>query len=219
MKKIKEIHHLNRPREKLFARGVEALSETELLAIILGSGIKGKNVIQVARSILRKLDKEGNKPDLKSLMEIEGLGLAKSCQIIAAIEFSRRRFFRETTVVRKAKDILPFISHIAEKKQENVLCITLNGANEIIGTRTVTIGLLNSNQLHPREVFADAISERAASVILAHNHPSGLLRPSSDDMSVTNRMIEAGKILGISVLDHIIVAKKGYLSFKEQGLI
>ena len=152
-------------------------------------------------------------------MEIECLGLAKSCQIIAAIEFSRRRFFRETTVVRKAKDILPFISHIAEKKQENVLCITLNGANEIIGTRTVTIGLLNSNQLHPREVFADAISERAASVILAHNHPSGLLIPSSDDMSVTNIMIEAGKILGISVLDHIIVAKKGYLSFKEQGLI
>jgi DNA repair protein RadC len=219
MKKIKDLPYFNRPREKLIARGPEALSETELLAILLGSGVKGKNVILVARSILRKLDKDREKLDVKSLMAIKGIGLAKACQIIAAVEFSRRRFFRDSVVVQKAKDVLPFISHVAYKKQENFLCISLNGANEIIGNRVVTIGLLNSSQIHPREVFADAISDRAASVILAHNHPSGLLKPSPDDLAVTKQMLEAGKILGISVLDHIIITPKGYLSFKEQGLL
>jgi len=219
MKNIKDIPHYNRPREKLIARGPEALSETELLAILLGSGVKGRNVILVARSIIRKLDKDREKLDVKNLMAIEGIGLAKACQIIAAVEFSRRRFFRDSVVVQKAKDVLPFVSHVAYKKQENFLCISLNGANEIIGNRVVTIGLLNSSQIHPREVFADAISDRAASVILAHNHPSGLLKPSPDDLAVTKQMVEAGKILGISVLDHIIITKKGYLSFKEQGLL
>jgi DNA repair protein RadC len=219
MKKIKDLPYFNRPREKLIARGPEALSETELLAILLGSGVKGKNVILVARSILRKLDKDRGKLDVKSLMAIEGIGPAKACQIIAAVEFSRRRFFRDSVVVQKAQDVLPFISHVAYKKQESFLCISLNGANEIIGNRVVTIGLLNSSQIHPREVFADAISDRAASVILAHNHPSGLLKPSPDDLAVTTQMLEAGKILGISVLDHIIITPKGYLSFKEQGLL
>ncbi len=219
MKNIKDIPHYNRPREKLIARGPEALSETERLAILLGSGVKGQNVILVARSVIRKLDKDREKLDVKNLMAIEGIGRAKACQIIAAVEFSRRRFFRDSVVIQKAKDVLPFVSHVAYKKQENFLCISLNGANEIIGNRVVTIGLLNSSQIHPREVFADAISDRAASVILAHNHPSGLLKPSPDDLAVTKQMVEAGKILGISVLDHIIITKKGYLSFKEQGLL
>ena len=219
MKNIKDIPHFNRPREKLIERGPEALSETELLAILLGSGVKGKNVLQVARSILKKLNSASKKPDVKNLMAIEGIGLAKACQIIAAVEFSRRRFFTDSGIVQTAKDVLPFISHIAYKKQENFLCISLTGANEIIGNRVVTIGLLNSSQIHPREVFADAISDRAASVILAHNHPSGLLKPSPEDLAVTEQMLAAGKILGISVLDHIIITKKGYFSFKEQGLL
>ena len=98
-------------------------------------------------------------------------------------------------------------------------CISLNGANEVIGNRVVTVGLLNSSQIHPREVFADVISDRAASIILAHNHPSGVLKPSPDDIAITEQMIEAGKILGISVLDHIIITKKGYISLKEKGLM
>lgn len=219
MKNIKEIPHFSRPREKLITRGPEALSETELLAVLLGSGVKGKNVMLVARAILRRLDKDGEKLDVRSLLSIEGVGVAKACQIMAAVEFSRRRFFRDSVVVQKVEDVLPFIAHIAYKKQENFLCLSLNGANEIIGNRVVTIGLLNSSQIHPREVFADAISDRAASVILAHNHPSGLLKPSPDDLAVTKQMLEAGKILGISVLDHIIITKKGHLSFKEEGLI
>ena len=115
--------------------------------------------------------------------------------------------------------MLPLISYIADKKQEYFLCLSLNGANEIIGNRIVTVGLLNANQIHPREVFVDAISDRAASVIFAHNHPSGVLKPSPDDIAATRQLVKAGKILGIAVLDHIIITKKGYLSLKQKGFI
>jgi len=219
MKNIKDLPSFNRPREKLAAQGPEALSDTELLAILLGSGVKGKNVFQVAHTILRKLDKEKGRVNLKSLLSIAGIGLARACQVVAALEFARRRLFKDLLVIQKAKDVLPLILHIANKNQEYFLCISLNGANEVIGNRVVTVGLLNSSQIHPREVFADVISDRAASVILAHNHPSGVLKPSPDDMAITEQMVEAGKILGISVLDHIIITKKGYLSLKEKGLM
>jgi len=216
---IKDIPNFDRPREKLAAKGPEALSDPELLAILLGSGIKGKDVLNVSRAILRKLDKNKEKIEIKTLLSIDGIGFAKACQILASIEFARRRLLRESIVIHKADDVLPIISYIADKKQEYFLCVSLNGANEVIGNRVVTVGLLNANQIHPREVFAEAISDRAAAVILAHNHPSGSLKPSPDDIAATRQLVEAGKILGIEVLDHIIIAKKGYLSLKEKGLM
>jgi DNA repair protein RadC len=219
LKPIKEIPSFDRPREKLAAKGAKALSDVELLATLLGSGVKGKNVFQISHAILRKLDNHIETIDVKTLVSTEGVGFAKACQIVAAFEFARRRLLKESTFVKKAEDILPLISHIADKKQEYFLCISLNGANEVIGNRVVTVGLLNTNQVHPREVFADAISDRAASIILAHNHPSGILAPSPDDVITTRQLIDAGNIIGISVLDHIIVTKKGYLSFKEKGLM
>ena len=219
MKRIKDIPDFDRPREKLAAKGPEALSDSELLAVLLGSGAKGKDVFQVARAILRKLDNDKEKIDVKALISIGGIGLAKACQVVASFEFARRRLLKESIVIQKAEDILPLIARIANKKQEYFLCISLNGANEVIGNRVVTVGLLNTNQVHPREVFVDAISDRAASVILAHNHPSGVLKPSPDDIATTRQLVDAGKILGISVLDHIIITKKGHLSFKERDLM
>ncbi len=219
LKHIKDIPDFDRPREKLAAKGPEALSDTELLATVLGSGIRGKDVFQVAHAILRKLDKDKEAIDIKSLVSIDGVGFARACQIIASFEFARRRLVKERIVIKQAKDILPLISYIGDKKQEYFLCISLNGANEVIGNRVVTVGLLNTNQVHPREVFVDAISDRAASVILAHNHPSGVLKPSSDDIAATRQLVDAGKIIGISVLDHIIVTMKGHLSLKEKGLM
>ncbi|MFH1935899.1 MAG: DNA repair protein RadC [Pseudomonadota bacterium] len=219
MKHIKDIPNFDRPREKLAAKGPEALSDSELLAILLGSGVKGKDVFQVARSILRKLDKEKEKIDVKALVSIEGVGFAKACQIVASFEFARRRLLKERVVIQKVKDILPLVSYIADKKQEYFLCISLNGANEVIENRVVTVGLLNESQVHPREVFVDAISDRAASIILAHNHPSGILKPTPPDLVTTKQLVEASKIVGIPILDHIIITKKGYLSFKERGLI
>jgi DNA repair protein RadC len=219
MKKIKDLPTFNRPREKMAAQGPEALSDVELLSIILGTGVKGKNVFQVAQSILRVLAKQRGKVELKSLLAIEGIGLAKACQIIASLEFSRRRYAKGLLVIQKAHDVLPLVMPIADKKQEHFMCLSLNGANEVIGNRVVTVGLLNSSQVHPREVFAEVISDRAASVILAHNHPSGVLKPSTEDITLTEQMVEAGKILGIPVLDHIIISKKGYFSFKEEGFL
>ncbi len=219
MKHIKDIPNFDRPREKLAAKGPEALSDPELLAVLLGSGVKGRDVFTVARAILRRLDNNMEKIDVNSLISIEGIGIAKACQIMASLEFARRRLLKESVVIQKAEDLMPLISYIADKKQEYFLCISLNGANEVIGNRVVTVGLLNTNQVHPREVFVDAISDRAASIILAHNHPSGGLKPSPDDISTTNQLVDAGKILGISILDHIIITKKGYLSLKEKGLM
>ena len=219
MKSIKDLPTFNRPREKMAAQGPDALSDQELLAIILGSGVKGKNVFHVARGILQTIDKQRGKIELKSLLAIEGIGLAKACQVIASLEFARRRSAKGLLVIQKAQDVLPLIMPIADKKQEHFLCLSLNGANEVIGNRVVTVGLLNSSQVHPREVFAEVISDRAASVILAHNHPSGVLKPSLEDITINQQLIDAGKILGITVLDHIIITKKGYLSFKEAGLM
>ena len=219
MKSIKDLPTFNRPREKMAAQGPEALSDQELLAIILGSGVKGKNVFHVARGILQTIDKQRGKIELKSLLAIEGIGLAKACQVIASLEFARRRSAKGLLVIQKAQDVLPLIMPIADKKQEHFLCLSLNGANEVIEKRVVTVGLLNSSQVHPREVFAEVISDRAASVILAHNHPSGVLKPSPEDITINQQLIDAGEILGITVLDHIIITKKGYLSFKEAGLM
>ena len=111
------------------------------------------------------------------------------------------------------------MSHLKRKQQEYFICISLNGANELIQSRVVTVGLLNSSQIHPREVFADVITDRAASVILIHNHPSGSLSPSESDIQITNQLVEAGKILGLTVLDHIIVSKRGHMSMKEKGFM
>lgn len=219
MKKIKDILNFDRPREKLAEKGAETLTDIELLVVLLGTGIKGKDVFSLAGTILKKLDKTKGKADIRTFIDIEGIGFAKACQIVASLEFARRRFLQEGVIIQKADDVMPLISFIKEKKQEYFLCLSLNGANEVIGNRVVTVGLLNTNQVHPREVFADVITDRAASIILAHNHPSGLLKPSADDISATKQLIEAGKILGISVLDHIIITKNGHISLKEKGFI
>ena len=126
---------------------------------------------------------------------------------------------KETVRVSEAKDILPLLNDIIGKQQEYFICISVNGANEVIEKRIVTVGLLDKSQVHPREVFADVITDRAASIILAHNHPSGELKPSNSDLKIHEQLVEAGKILGIKILDHIIVSKKGYYSFQEAGLI
>lgn len=218
-KRIKDLQDYDRPREKLHAKGAAALSDPELLAILIGSGVKGVNALELASKILRELGQRMDRLDIQALQAIEGIGLAKACQIVAAFELARRHLLKERATIREAKDVLPFIQHIREKKQEYFVCLSLNGANEVIESRVVTVGLLNSNQVHPREVFADPIADRAASVILAHNHPSGTLEASAEDLALTQRLVKAGKLLGINVLDHIIVTKRGYLSLKQVGHI
>ncbi len=177
MKRISDIPEKDRPREKLQSKGPEALSDLELLAVLLGSGTKGHDVMSVAGRILKALDDAKSKVSVEQLEDIEGVGPAKATLIAAALEFARRRIRPEGLKISFPADVLPLIMNYADRKQEHFLSVSINGANEVIATRVVSVGLANKSQVHPREVFADAITDRASAVIIAHNHPSRPARP------------------------------------------
>jgi DNA repair protein RadC len=220
MKRIKDLPEFSRPREKLKGKGVEALQDYELVAAIIGSGGgDGQDVRSLSRKVVNLIKEKKGDMSLDELTEIKGIGLAKASQILSGFELARRYIIAKTVKITEAKDVLPLIDWISNKQQEYFVCISLNGANEVIENRTVTVGLLDRSQVHPREVFADVITDRAASAIFAHNHPSGALEPSNSDLKIQEQLTEAGRILGIKVLDHIIISKKGYYSFQENGLV
>jgi len=202
MRKISEMPKFERPREKLL--GVGYLSDLELLAVLIGNGTKDCSVMNVAGKVLKVLDKGCDRVSARELQEIEGVGPAKSIR-------------PEGIKITSACDILPLISYLANRKQEHFVCVSLNGASEVIATRVVSVGLVNNVQVHPREVFADPITDRATAVIVAHNHPSGSVAPSQEDIEVTKRLKDAGNTLGIKLIDHIIFSRKGYFSFLENG--
>ena len=215
MKKIKDLPIHDRPREKLLKRGAPVLSDQELLAIVLSKGSKKTDVLSLSKKIVKIIDEKGLLFTAHDLMEIDGIGNAKATTIAAAFEFVRRRIKPEGLKIKFPADVLPLIQHYADRKQEHFLCISINGANEVMNVRVVSIGLVNKSQVHPREVFADVISERASAVIVAHNHPQGELKPSDEDIQITKQLKEAARILGLSLLDHIIFNTKGYFSFAE----
>ncbi len=215
--RISELSSVDRPREKLLAKGEAALSDAELLAVLLGSGTKRFSVLDLSVRILRALDGQLANANASALLEVHGVGRAKACQVLAAMELGRRHLSRRRAVVRDAEDALPYLAGIRNERQEHFVCVSLNGANEVLATRVVTVGLLDSNQVHPREVFADPITDRAASILCAHNHPSGTLEASPEDLAITRRLVKAGEVLGIRVLDHLIVTGEGFLSLKHEG--
>lgn len=219
---IRPIHSLpvkERPREKLLASGPEHLSDGELVAILIGCGTKGAPLGQVAAAVLELFDRRNERVELGELMAIRGMGATKATQIAAALEFARRRLCPGPRKIAYPADVLPLIGHYADRSQEHFLCASLNGAHEVLNLRVVSIGLLNRTIVHPREVFADPLKERAAAVVVAHNHPSGSVEPSSEDREVTRRLKEAGETLGIELLDHIVFSARGYYSFLEHSEI
>lgn len=215
MKSIKDLPMHERPREKLLKHGAGFLSDQELLAIILGKGTQKDDVLSLSKKIVKIIDEKGLAFTAHDITNVDGIGSAKAASIAAAFEFVRRRIKPEGLKIKFPADALPLIQHYADRKQEHFLCISINGANEIMTVRVVSIGLVNKSHVHPREVFADVISERASAVIVAHNHPQGELRPSSEDIQITKQLKEAARILGLSLLDHIIFNTKGYYSFAE----
>src|SRR3990172_11305198 len=218
-KRISDIPKSDRPREKLQQKGAEALSDTKLLAISVGSGTKGHDVMTVAERILKVLDAHNEKLNIDELKKIEGVGPAKATLIAAALEFVRRRIRPEGLKISFPADVLPMIANYSDRKQKHFICISINGANEVITSRVVSVGLVNKTQVHPREVFADPITDRAAAIIVAHNHPSGSLLPSKEDIEVTKQLKTAGETLGIRLIDHVIFNHKEYYSFLEKGAL
>jgi len=222
--RIKDLPKNERPREKLISRGAQNLKDEELLAILLSTGVEGKNVVEVARQILRKYSKKKLlKLTYNDLSKIKGIGPAKACIILAGQELVKRalKIQDETLpIIRSAKDVVAQAVYLRDRTREHLMTIYLNARNEMIWKKQSTfIGTLNANLVHPREIFKEALEHNAASVILVHNHPSGDPTPSEDDLVITKRLVEAGKILGIEVVDHIIVTKTRFFSFKEKGLI
>jgi DNA repair protein RadC len=219
--KIKDLPTVERPREKLIRYGPEKLSNSELLAIILGSGTKERNVIELANKILKKFSAD-ELPNLtfNDLKNYPGLGPAKACEIIACFELGKRLLKgKRTKIYLTPKDVWEELKDLHNHKKEHFVIFYLDARNQEIKREIISVGSLNANLVHPREVFEPAVRNLAAQIILAHNHPSGDPEPSEDDLEITKRLVESGRILGIEIIDHIIVAKNGFISFKERRLI
>ena len=212
---ILELDRIDRPREKLLARGHVALSDLELLQVIIGSGIKGADVTQLSRDIYELLEQNGGKVSLAELVKIRGVSTATASKLIASLELAGR-FVKSGTKIVTVEDVLPLLVDIRHRPQEHFVAITLDGANRVIEKRTIAVGILNASLVHPREVFADAVADRAASVIVAHNHPSGTLEPSMADIEVTRRLQEAGTLLGIPLFDHLVVTGNDHISLSPK---
>lgn len=227
MSKSFTIHDLpreERPRERLVKFGEQALSAQELLQLILGRGVAGESVAAMAQKLLAQFGnlQELSEASVEGLSSIKGIGLAKAAQIKAVFEISRRISTQTTPYKSKELTDPEKVYRLVKNKlnsyhKEHFYIIALNSRNYSIAE--ISVGSLNASIVHPREVFAEAIKNKAASVIFVHNHPSGDPDPSEDDLKITKRLVESGKILGIEVADHIIITKNKFLSFKEQNLI
>ncbi|MEO0118544.1 MAG: DNA repair protein RadC [candidate division WOR-3 bacterium] len=221
--KIGDLPKVERPREKLIEKGAENLKDEELLAILLRTGTREKNVLDLAKEILKKHSKRKFlKLKFEDLIKIKGVDSAKACTILAAIELTKRilKVGEETLPkIESIKDVIFQFSYLREKQREHLAALYLNARNEVVFKKHLFVGTLDSNICHPREIFKYALEKNAASVILVHNHPSGDPEPSKADLEITKRIQEAGKIMGIELLDHIIIAKNRIFSFKKSKLI
>jgi DNA repair protein RadC len=206
-------------RERLAREGPAALSDLELICALLGTGTRGKRVLELAEEVLGLIDKGASMPEADVLARIAGIGGAKSGAICAALELGRRLYGARDIKITSPGDVWPVVAHWADRKQERFICCSLNGAHELVAARVVSIGLVNRTVVHPREVYADPITDRACAIVVAHNHPSGRLEPSSEDREITARLKAAADTLGIALLDHLIFSRQGYYSFVEHGLM
>lgn len=211
MGRLKDIPKVDRPRERFLKKGPDALSKSELLAILIGSGTKGKNVKQLSGQVIRKFGLKFLDVTVDDLLEMSGIGAAKALQIVSALALVKR-FYEERdpkdNLILSAQDAISLTSDIKEKKKEYLICLYLNARNALLKKEIISIGTLDKSIIHPREIFGPAVEVRAAGVILVHNHPSGVIHPSKQDIDVFNKILEAGKVMGVNVIDFIIVSKK-----------
>lgn len=218
MSLIKNLPKHEQPREKLIEKGVENLRDNELMAILLRTGIEGKNVLKVSDEILKKFPKKKLLSlDFKKLSKIKGIGPGKACLLLSAFELTKRALEVEDNnlpMINSDKDAVAQLQEIRTVKKEHFVVLYLNARNQLIHKETISIGTLNASLAHPREIFKPAIEHLATSVIIAHNHPSGEVEESESDVAMTSKLKEAGKLLGIEVLKHIIITNSDYKIIK-----
>jgi len=222
---IKEWPEDDRPREKLSRLGAQALSDAELLAILLGSGTRNATAVDVAKYLLKQHESlhQLARYGVAEFQRIKGIGTVRAITLAAAFELARRLHRPEKVskpVFLSPADVASYmIPRLRDLRKEIFVVLLLNSANRLIREVTISEGNLNSSVVHPREVFKAALDELAAGIILVHNHPSGRLQPSQEDISITRQLVEAGRIVGIPVHDHVLTAGSEYVSFAEQGLL
>ena len=220
---IRDVHIADRPRERLIRQGAESLSNQELIAILLRTGTKQESVLVLANRILSSFDKIQDLKDatIEEMILVKGVGKAKAVQLLAAAEIGKRMYRKHSEgryTIRSPEDAAAYLmTDMASLNQEHFVVLFLNVKNEVLHKQTIFIGSLNSSIVHPREIFREAVKRSAASIIVSHNHPSGNPSPSPEDIEVTKRLIEAGSIMGIEVLDHVIIGDHQFLSLKEKG--
>lgn len=222
MPKRRRIHQIpaaDRPREKLQRKGAAALSDFELLEALIGNGSAGTDVGSIARQIQKQLQQGTAALNYETLTALKGVSTATASKLLAALELSKRHLIRDAEPLRTQADILARLADIRTKQQEYFISLSLDGGQRLIAQRTITIGTLDSVLAHPREVFADAIADRAANVIVAHNHPSGDVKPSQKDITLTQQLVAAGQLLGVPLRDHVIVTKTDYFSYRQHHLL
>jgi len=222
---IRDFPTEERPRERLITDGPGSLSNHELLAILLRTGTKDESVLQLSNRMLRQFEGLRMLKDatVEEITSIKGIGTAKAVQIMAALELGRRigrLQYEERYVVRSPEDGAKYVmEEMRFLSQEHFVCLYLNTKNQILHKQTIFIGSLNASIVHPREVYKEAFKRSAASIIAIHNHPSGDPTPSREDIEVTKRLVECGKIIGIELLDHLIIGEHKYVSLKEKGYV
>ena len=221
---IHDLPKSERPRERLQMHGAEALSSQELLALILGRGVRGESVLVTAQRLLSEFGNVKNisQASLEELSAIKGMGTAKASQLKAAFELGRRKEedTGEQILVKSHQDVIKLVRQkLKDKKKEHFLILCLDTRNNLIKISNISTGTLDANLVHPREVFKEAIQALSSSIILVHNHPSGNPEPSDADIDITKRILETGKAVGIDILDHIIIANNRSFSFKEKGIV
>ena len=219
---IKELPPEERPREKLLRLGAEALTNSELLAILIRTGTKDKNALELSRELLKKFGglKGLTKASMQELTAVKGLGKAKAVSLVAALELCRRSKAHPPTKIASPEEAFKLLAPLfGDKEVEHFGVVTLNGKGAVISIHTVAVGAGNMAAVSPKEVFRPAVRDLAQGVILFHNHPSQDPTPSVEDLKITEKLIEAGRLLGIEVLDHLIVTKADYFSFKGEGIV
>ena len=220
MKKIKDIHRVERPREKMKRYGSDKLSDDELLAILLGSGTKGMNVKLLAKMVLKRVKEIGvSSISVDHLRDIRGLGAVKCQQIIALFALAARLHEGSHQEILTNKDVWNLCNDFYSSSQEHLVAFYLNTRSRLLERRIIFKGTLNESVAHPREIFEPALELRSATIIVVHNHPSGDLDPSDSDISFTCGLIKAGRTLGIPIQDHLVVTSAGFLSMREEGVV